>query len=99
LAKEQGDELRPAGKTLGVTLGGVFLYESGELGSGKVLKQLIEEACDLYNWIALLWAAFDEFPPRNCSPTSIIRGHSSYFRLQEPVLDKSVLKKKLFWQK
>ena len=29
-------------------------------------------------------------PPRNGSPTSIIGGHSFYFRLQEPVLDKSV---------
>src|ERR1039457_2435359 len=28
-------------------------------------------------------------PARNCSPTSIIGGHSFYFRLQEPVLDKS----------
>jgi hypothetical protein len=42
----------------------------------------------LYDWVALLWAAFGEFPARNCSPTSIIGGHSLYFRLQEPVLDK-----------
>jgi hypothetical protein len=27
-----------------------------------VLKQLIEQACDLYDWIALLWAAFGEAP-------------------------------------
>ena len=31
----------PAGKALGVTLSGVLLYECGELGSGKVLEQLI----------------------------------------------------------
>ena len=57
-------ELRPAGKALGVTLSGVLLYECGELGSGKVLEQLIEEARDLYDWIALLWAAFGEAPAK-----------------------------------
>ena len=66
----------------------MLLYECGELGAGKMLEQLIEQARDLYDWVALLWAAFGEFPPRNCSPTSIIGGHSLYFRLQEPVLDK-----------
>jgi len=40
----------------------VLPYECGELGSGKVLEQLIEQACDLYDWIALLWAAFGEAP-------------------------------------
>src|ERR1035438_5970572 len=55
------------------------------------MEQLIKQACDLYDWVALLWAAFGEFPARNGSPTSIIGGHSSYFRLQEPVLDKSDL--------
>jgi hypothetical protein len=89
LTEQHGDELRPAGKALGVTLSGVLLYECGELSPRKVLEQLIEEACDLYDWIALLWAAFGEFRARNGSPTSIIGGHSSYFRLQEPVLDKS----------
>jgi hypothetical protein len=89
LTEQHGDELRPASKALGVTLSGVFLYECGELSPRKVLEQLIEEACDLYDWIALLWAAFGGFPARNCSPTSIIGGHPSYFRVQEPVLDKS----------
>jgi hypothetical protein len=42
LTEQHGDELRPAGKALGVTLGGVFLHECGELGSRKVLEQLIE---------------------------------------------------------
>ena len=42
LAEQHGDELRPEGKTLGVTLSGVLLYECGELGTGKVLEQLIE---------------------------------------------------------
>jgi len=88
LTEQHGDELCPAGEALGVTLSGVLLYECSELGSGKVLEQLIEKARDLYDWVALLWAAFGEFPARNCSPTSIIGGHSSYFRLQEPVLDK-----------
>src|ERR1035437_9361624 len=89
LTEQHGDELRPAGKAFGGTLSSVLLYEYGELGSGKVMEQLIKQACDLYDWIALLWAAFGEFPARNGSPTSIIGGHSSYFRLQEPVLDKS----------
>jgi hypothetical protein len=62
LTEQHGDELRPAGKALGVTLSGVLLDECGELGSGKVLEQLIEQACDLYDWIALLWAAFGEAP-------------------------------------
>jgi hypothetical protein len=89
LTEQHGDELRPAGKAFGGTLSGVLLYERGELGTGKVLEQLIKKARDLYDWVALLWAAFGEFPPRNCSPTSIIGGHSPNFRLQEPVWDKN----------
>ena len=54
------------------------------------MEQLIKQACDLYDWVALLWAAFGEFLARNGSPPSIIGGHSFYFRLQDPVLDKSV---------
>jgi hypothetical protein len=88
LTEQHGDELRPAAKAFGGTLGGVFLDECGELGTGKVLEQLIEEARDLYDWVALLWAAFGEIPARNGSPTSIIGGHSSYFRLQVPVSEK-----------
>ena len=89
LTEQHRDELRPAGKALGVTLRGVLLDQCGELGPGKMLEQLIEETRNLYDWIALLWAAFGEAPGKECSPTSIIGGHSSYFRLQEPVLDKS----------
>ena len=62
LAEQHRDELRPAGKALGVTLSVVLLYQRGELGPGKMLEQLIEEARDLYDWIALLWAAFGEVP-------------------------------------
>ena len=80
LTEQHGDELRPAGKALGVTLGGVLLHQGGELRPGKVLEQLIEQARDLYDWIALLWAACGEFPERNCSPSSIIGGHSSLFQ-------------------
>ena len=40
----------------------MLLYECGELSTRKVLEQLIEEARDLYDWIALLWAAFGEDP-------------------------------------
>src|ERR1017187_4381727 len=97
LTEQHGDELRPAGKAFGGTLSSVLLYEYGELGSGKVMEQLIKQACDLYDWVALLWAAFGEFPARNGSPTSIIGGHSSYFRLQEPVLDKSVTSAERKW--
>jgi hypothetical protein len=42
LTEQHGDELRPAGKALGVTLSGVLLYECSKLGAGKVLEQLIE---------------------------------------------------------
>ena len=65
MTEQHGDELRPTGKTLGVTLSGVLLYESGELGAGKVLEQLIEQARELYDWVALLWAAFGEAPGKD----------------------------------
>ena len=42
----------------------MFLDEYGELGTGKVLEQLIEEARDLYDCVALLWAAFGEAPSK-----------------------------------
>jgi hypothetical protein len=42
LTEQHGDELRPAGKPFGATLSGVLFYECGELGTGKVLEQLIE---------------------------------------------------------
>jgi hypothetical protein len=64
LAEQHGDELRPAGKAFGGTLGGVLLDECSELGTGKVVEQLIEEARDLYDWVALLWAAFGEAPTK-----------------------------------
>src|SRR5579871_1464417 len=59
---------------------GVLFYECGELGAGKMLEQLIEEACDLYDWIASCGQRLARLPARNCSPTSIIGGHSFYFR-------------------
>ena len=90
LAEQHGDELRPAAKALGGTLGGVLLDQCGELGPGKMLEQLIEQARDLYDCVALLvGGVWRGSRPRNDSPTSIIGGHSFYFRLQEPVLDKS----------
>jgi hypothetical protein len=42
LAKEHGYELRPAGKTLGGAFGAVFFHQRGELGTRKMLEQLIE---------------------------------------------------------
>mgnify|MGYP006869416406 CR=1 FL=1 len=44
LAKEHGHELGPAGEAFGGAFGAVFLDESGELGAGEVVEQLIEEA-------------------------------------------------------
>src|SRR5215831_460741 len=41
LAKEHGYELRPATKSLGGAFGAVFLNQSGELGAGEMLEQLI----------------------------------------------------------
>jgi len=38
LAKEHGNELRPAAKSLGGVLGAVFLNQAGELGTGKMLE-------------------------------------------------------------
>jgi len=49
LTEQHGYELGPAGKAFSGTLGGVSLDECGELGTGKVLEQLIEEARDLYD--------------------------------------------------
>ena len=39
-----------------------FFTSAANSVRGKMLEQLIEEACDLYDWIALLWAAFGEAP-------------------------------------
>jgi hypothetical protein len=42
LAKEHGYELRPAGKTLAGAFGTVLFHQCGELGTRKMLEQLIE---------------------------------------------------------
>jgi hypothetical protein len=42
LAKEHGDELRPATESLGGTLGVMLLDQSRELQTGKVMQQLIK---------------------------------------------------------
>ena len=64
LTEQHGNELGPAGKTLGITLGGVFLHQRGKLRPRKVLEQLIEQTRELYDWIALLWAACSEAPAK-----------------------------------
>jgi hypothetical protein len=90
LTEQHGDELRPAGKSLGRMLGGVLLYQRGELGAGKVLEQLIKQACRLYDCLALLVGGVRRSSRLgNVRQRPIIGGHSPYFRLQEPVLDKS----------
>ena len=48
-----GDELGPASEALGGALVGVLVHQRGKLGPGKMLEQLIEQARDLYDWIAL----------------------------------------------
>ncbi len=62
LAKQHGYELRPAGKAFGGTLGIVLLDECGELGAWEMLEQLIEQARNLYDCLALLvgsvWRGF-----------------------------------------
>jgi hypothetical protein len=89
LAEQHRNQLGPAAKAFGAPFGIISLDQRCELGSRKMLEQLIEETRDLYYWIALLWQRLARLPARNGSPPSIIGGHSPYFRLQEPVLDKS----------
>jgi hypothetical protein len=71
LAEQHRDEFRPAGKTFCGMLGSVLFHECGELGAGKVLEQLIKQARDLYDCVALLWAAFGEVLAWKRSPTSL----------------------------
>ena len=42
----------------------VLLDQRGEFGTGKMLEQLTEQAGDLYDGIALLWAAYGEAPAK-----------------------------------
>jgi hypothetical protein len=62
LAEQHRDQLRPAAKAFGAPFRVVFLDQRPELGPGKMLEQLIEETRNLYDWIALLWAALGEAP-------------------------------------
>ena len=54
LAEQHRDELGPAAESFGGPLGVVFLYQRRELGPGKMLEQLIEQARYLYDCLALL---------------------------------------------
>jgi hypothetical protein len=56
-----------------------------------MLEQLIEQARDLYDWIASCGQRAARFPAKELLAHVDCRGHSLYFRLQEPVLDKSVI--------
>jgi hypothetical protein len=70
LAKEHGYELRPAGKSLGGVLSAVFLNQSGELGTGKMLEQLIEQAGSLYDCLGTPCGRRSaKLPARKDSPT------------------------------
>jgi hypothetical protein len=80
LTEQHRDELRPAGKTLGSMLGGVLLHECGELGPREMLEQLIKQARDLYDWVALLWAAFGEAPGKATFANVIIGGQPISFQ-------------------
>jgi len=63
LAKEHGDELRPAGKSLGGVFAAVFLHQGSELGPGKMLEQLIEQAGSLYDCLGPpSWATLGDVP-------------------------------------
>lgn len=81
-AKQHSDELRPKRKALGGAFGAVLLYQGGELGTRKIVKQLIEQAGSFYDCLG----------PR-CGQHSAkvpARNHSSQFpRPSKPVLDKS----------
>jgi len=44
LAEQHRDQLRPATKAFGASVGAVFLDKSSELRPGKMLQQLIEQA-------------------------------------------------------
>jgi hypothetical protein len=89
LTKEHGYELRPAGKPLGGVLGAVFLNQGGELGTGKMLEQLIEQAGSLYDCLGPPCGRRSaKLPARNISPTFNYR-RALYPRFSEIVLDKS----------
>jgi hypothetical protein len=81
LAEQHGHELRPAGKALGGTLGIVLLDECGELGAREMLEQLIEQARNLYDCLALLvgnvWRGFWQEMTRQ---RPIIGGHFPLFQ-------------------
>jgi hypothetical protein len=63
LAKEHGYELRPASKSLGGAFRAVFLNQSGELGAGEMLEQLIEQAGSLYDCLGPpSWATLGDVP-------------------------------------
>src|SRR3954454_7235113 len=70
LAKEHGDELRPASKALGGSFGPVFLHQRGEFRTGKMVEQLIEEARSLYDCLGPPCGRRSaKLRPRNDSPT------------------------------
>jgi hypothetical protein len=92
LAKEHGDKLRPAGKPLGGSFGVVLLHQRGELGTGKMLEQLIEEAGSLYDCLGPPCGRRSaKLRPRNDSPTFNYRRAPSS-RRQKLVLDNSEVK-------
>jgi hypothetical protein len=51
LTEEHRYELRPAGKALGGVFGTVLFNQGGELGTGKMLEQLIEKAGSLFDCV------------------------------------------------
>jgi hypothetical protein len=54
LAKHHRNELRPATKAFGGTLGAMLLDERGKLCPREMLEQLIKQAGYLYHCLALL---------------------------------------------
>mgnify|MGYP001093700424 CR=1 FL=1 len=54
LTEQHGDQLGPAVKAFGAAFRIVCFDQRGELGPGKMLKQLIEQTRDLYDGFAFL---------------------------------------------
>ena len=89
LTKQHRDELRPAGETLGLAFGVLFLYERRELAPWEVLQQLIEQAGGLYHGVALLVSLRCRIGPT--------RNRFRNVQLEEGASFKLTLFKKLFW--
>ena len=75
LTKEHGYELSPAAESLRGVLGPVFLHQDGELSTGKMLEQLIEQAGSGYDCLGPPCGRRSaKLPGKESFATSIIGG-------------------------